>query len=257
MPSRRTPCRSTCSPSSRSRPRCGPSRRAGSSRSTSRTGSSTSSRSSPRRPATSGSCRSSAPTCHRPSSTGLADASQWVIVGRSFADLAGLVEGDRWETAHADGTRPGPIGTATCWGRSGTDGGPPPYHGAIIRRHAECIDFMRSTRRSETPVGRAGDQDRRRAPGRRARRGRGAVRQPGATRRARSVRTAARPSAGARRSTTDVPDEQWNDWRWQLSEPGQRPRGDRADPRPDRRGARGPVGAGQVPRRHHALLPRA
>ena len=36
---------------------------------------------------------------------GLADASQWVIVGRSFADLADLVEGDRWDTAHADGTR--------------------------------------------------------------------------------------------------------------------------------------------------------
>lgn len=31
----------------------------------------------------------------------LADPSQWVIVGRSFADLAGLVEGDRWRTAHA------------------------------------------------------------------------------------------------------------------------------------------------------------
>ena len=29
----------------------------------------------------------------------------------------------------------------------------------------------------------------------------------------------------------DVPDEQWNDWRWQLSQPGQRPRRDRADPR--------------------------
>jgi hypothetical protein len=36
---------------------------------------------------------------------GLADASQWVIVGRSFADLADLVEGDRWDTAHADGKR--------------------------------------------------------------------------------------------------------------------------------------------------------
>jgi SAM-dependent methyltransferase len=36
---------------------------------------------------------------------GLADASQWVVVGRSFADLAGLVEGDRWETAHAADTR--------------------------------------------------------------------------------------------------------------------------------------------------------
>jgi hypothetical protein len=37
--------------------------------------------------------------------TGLADASQWVVVGRSFADLAGLVEGDRWQTAHAGGRR--------------------------------------------------------------------------------------------------------------------------------------------------------
>ncbi len=35
----------------------------------------------------------------------LADASQWVVVGRSFADVAGLVEGDRWRTAHADGRR--------------------------------------------------------------------------------------------------------------------------------------------------------
>jgi hypothetical protein len=36
---------------------------------------------------------------------GLADASQWVIVGRSFADVAGLAEGDRWRTAHANGRR--------------------------------------------------------------------------------------------------------------------------------------------------------
>ena len=36
--------------------------------------------------------------------------------------------------------------------------------------------------------------------------------------------------------------------------PGQRPRGDRADPQPDRRGARGPLGHGQVPGRHHAVL---
>ncbi len=36
----------------------------------------------------------------------LADPSQWVVIGRSFADLAGLVEGDRWRTAHADGRRP-------------------------------------------------------------------------------------------------------------------------------------------------------
>jgi hypothetical protein len=41
-----------------------------------------------------------------PELTDLADPSEWVIVGRSFADLAGLVEGDRWRTAHADGTRP-------------------------------------------------------------------------------------------------------------------------------------------------------
>ena len=36
--------------------------------------------------------------------------------------------------------------------------------------------------------------------------------------------------------------------------PRQRPRGDRADPEPDRDGARGPVRPGQVPRRHHAVL---
>jgi hypothetical protein len=40
-----------------------------------------------------------------PDLEGLADPSQWVIVGRSFADLAGLAEGDRWRTAHADGRR--------------------------------------------------------------------------------------------------------------------------------------------------------
>ncbi len=38
--------------------------------------------------------------------TGLADASQWVIVARSYADVAGLVEGDEWRTAHAEGRRP-------------------------------------------------------------------------------------------------------------------------------------------------------
>jgi hypothetical protein len=40
-----------------------------------------------------------------PELDGLADASQWVIVGRSFADVAGLAEGDRWRTAHAAGRR--------------------------------------------------------------------------------------------------------------------------------------------------------
>lgn len=41
-----------------------------------------------------------------PELTDLADPSQWVIVARSFADVADLVEGDRWRTAHADGKRP-------------------------------------------------------------------------------------------------------------------------------------------------------
>ena len=41
-----------------------------------------------------------------PDLTDLADPSQWVIVGRSFADLADLAKGDRWRTAHADGRRP-------------------------------------------------------------------------------------------------------------------------------------------------------
>ena len=36
--------------------------------------------------------------------TDLADPSQWVIVARSYADLADLVEGDRWRTAR--GRRP-------------------------------------------------------------------------------------------------------------------------------------------------------
>jgi spermidine synthase len=38
--------------------------------------------------------------------TGLADASQWVIVARSYADVADLVTGDEWRTAHAEGRRP-------------------------------------------------------------------------------------------------------------------------------------------------------
>ena len=37
--------------------------------------------------------------------SGLADGSQWMVVGRSYSDVAGLVEGDRWETAHANGSR--------------------------------------------------------------------------------------------------------------------------------------------------------
>ena len=37
--------------------------------------------------------------------TDLADASQWVIVARSYADLADLVEGQEWRTAHAEGRR--------------------------------------------------------------------------------------------------------------------------------------------------------
>jgi hypothetical protein len=40
-----------------------------------------------------------------PELTGLADASQWVVMGRSYADLADLVSGDRWRTAHAEGRR--------------------------------------------------------------------------------------------------------------------------------------------------------
>ncbi|HET9085268.1 MAG TPA: fused MFS/spermidine synthase [Candidatus Limnocylindrales bacterium] len=38
--------------------------------------------------------------------TGLADASQWVIVGRSYSDVADLVAGDRWRTAQVEGRRP-------------------------------------------------------------------------------------------------------------------------------------------------------
>ncbi|MGZ9161076.1 MAG: spermidine synthase [Candidatus Limnocylindrales bacterium] len=36
---------------------------------------------------------------------GLADASQWVIAARSYADVADLVTGDEWRTAHAEGRR--------------------------------------------------------------------------------------------------------------------------------------------------------
>ena len=38
--------------------------------------------------------------------TDLADPSQWVVVGRSYADLADLVTSERWRTAHAEGRRP-------------------------------------------------------------------------------------------------------------------------------------------------------
>jgi hypothetical protein len=37
---------------------------------------------------------------------GLAQASQWVVIGRSYRDVAGLVRGSDWRTAHADGRRP-------------------------------------------------------------------------------------------------------------------------------------------------------
>lgn len=38
--------------------------------------------------------------------TGLADASRWVIVARSYADLARLAEGVEWATGRVDGRRP-------------------------------------------------------------------------------------------------------------------------------------------------------
>ena len=40
-----------------------------------------------------------------PELANLADASQWIVVGRSFADVADVASGDRWRTAHADGHR--------------------------------------------------------------------------------------------------------------------------------------------------------
>ena len=88
-------------------------RPAGSSPSTSRTDSSTWSRSSrPRREANGfvSIVGSDSPTAEL---TDLADPSQWVVVGRSYADLADLVAGDRWQTAHADGRRRGRTATAT------------------------------------------------------------------------------------------------------------------------------------------------
>ena len=65
-------------------------------------------------------------------------------------------------------------------------------------------------------VGRPGDQGRGRAPGRRPRRGRGAVRQPADP--ARALGPDGRPAVSRRAPIwEDVPDEKWNDWRWQLS----------------------------------------
>ena len=52
----------------------------------------------------------------------------------------------------------------------------------------------------------------------------------------------------------DVPDEKWNDWRWQLSNRVNDLDEIEGDPQPDRRGARGPLRPGQVPGRHHAVL---
>ena len=52
----------------------------------------------------------------------------------------------------------------------------------------------------------------------------------------------------------DVPDEQWDDWRWQLSHRVNDLAEIEQVLRPDRRGARRAVRARQVPGGHHALL---
>ena len=74
---------------------------------------------------------------------------------------------------------------------------------------------MRRSRRFE-PLGRPGDQDRRRPPGGDQGGRRGAVRQPD---RPGARARAERQPAVSRRAPIceDVPDEKWNDWRWQLS----------------------------------------
>ena len=103
------------------------------------------------------------------------------------------------------------------------------------------------------PRGRQGDQDRRRAPGNGPRRRRGAVREP------------VRPGAGAGSGRPPRRQPARPDLRGRARraverlalaalEPRQRPRGGRADPQPHRGRARGPLGAGQVPGRHHAVL---
>ena len=74
-----------------------------------------------------------------------------------------------------------------------------------------------------------------------ARAGRGAVRQP-ARSRARRSGPDGRPAVSRRAPIwEDVPDEKWNDWRWQLSHRVNDLEEIEAGPEPDRRGARRPV----------------
>ncbi len=133
--------------------------------------------------------------------------------------------------------------------------GPSGYHPFL----PVCIDFMRQgrlerlVRQEANPRGCPGDQRRRRPPGRRPRAGRGTVRQsarPGPGRRARRSPCGqpTRSALGGR------PGREVERLALAALEPGQRPGRDRADPRADRRGARRPLGARQVPGRHHAVL---
>ena len=103
--------------------------------------------------------------------------------------------------------------------------------------------------------GRPGDQGRRGAPGRRGRGRRGDRGSTGAIP-AQALGPDGRPAVSRRAPIwQDVPDEKWNDWRWQLSNRVNTLEEVGAVLQPDRGGEGGPLGAGQVPGRHHALLP--
>ena len=104
--------------------------------------------------------------------------------------------------------------------------GPPPDHRAIIGRLADCIDFMRRGRRGRSSTKRSD----RRSTGVDAQEIKTAVAHQDAARAAADVPfvNLADPAkvlgpdgkpAVSRRAPmwTDIPDEQWNDWRWQLS----------------------------------------
>ena len=72
-----------------------------------------------------------------------------------------------------------------------------------------------SSRRSE-PLGRPGDQFRRRAPGCATCRRRDAIRELGGP--GTALGLDGKPAVSRRAPIyEDVPDEKWNDWRWQLS----------------------------------------
>ena len=117
-----------------------------------------------------------------------------------------------------------------------TDAWTGPDHRAIIGRLADCIDFMRRRPHSRSLVG-CLSQEVRRVD---AQEIKSAVAHQDAAPAAaeapfvnladpaRVLGSDGRPAVSRRAPLwADIPDEQWNDWRWQLEPPGQRPRGDR------------------------------